>query len=242
MGTAGLFDEILRRELSIHAAWLPITNVFGIGDYGLMSDGVFVKMGNIREFGIDWVAEDAPPARVNFASEGTRMNRFVGNAKVEAFPDQDLDASFTIEFDRDSSFLVKAQLTVSQMQNLAVVANKLNANPDWRSRYRVVSAIHVGQQCTILSSKGVNSKIVLSGKASALKQLDLASASGEIGTSSSERIGLDLVGKSGVVGLSLFKLSWWSGGVKVLSTTARNDPSFNARTETSGWGRPDDDV
>ena len=46
MGTARAFDRILKSELNIHAAWLPITNTFSVGDFGLISDGVFAKMGN----------------------------------------------------------------------------------------------------------------------------------------------------------------------------------------------------
>jgi hypothetical protein len=243
MGTASLFDGILKGELNIHAAWLPITNTFEIGDYGLISDGVLVKMGNVRALGIGWTAKDGPPAQLNFASDGTRMTRAIGNASVQAFPDQDIDASFTIEFERDSSFLVKARLTSSEMQDLAAVARQLSDHPDWKSRYRVVSAVHVGQQCTILSSKGANSKIVLSGKANALKQLDLAAASVGIQTSSSERIGLDIVGQSGVVGLSLFKLRWLIGGIETLGLPPRNDPNAQTGIETSAvWGKLADDV
>lgn len=243
MGTASLFDGILKRELNVHAAWLPITNTFEIGDYGVASDGVLVKMGNIREFGVSWNPGSGPLATLNFASDGTRIVRAVGNATVQAFPDQDIDASLTIEFERESSFLVKAALTVSQMQDVAAVAEKLSQVRQWKSGYRVVSAIHVGRQCTILSSKGANSKIALSGKANALRQLDLASASAGIELSSSERIGLSLVGQTGVVALSLFKLRWLIGGVEVLEAGRPGDPNAQLRVDGSEkWGRLEDDV
>ena len=130
MGTASLFDGILKERLSIHAGWLPITNTFKIGDYGLISDGVLFPMGNIREFGVGWQEAAGPPASLDFASEGTHVNRLVGEATVKAFPDQDIDASLTIEFDRDScSFLVKAKLTVAQMQNVAMVGQSLWDQP-----------------------------------------------------------------------------------------------------------------
>jgi hypothetical protein len=106
-----------------------------------------------------------------------------------------VDASLTIEFEHDSSFFLKAALTVSQMQDLAAVAARLAQVPQWKSQYRVVSATYNGRQCAILSSKAANSKIALSGKADALRQLDLASASAGIDVSSSEQMGLNLVGK-----------------------------------------------
>jgi hypothetical protein len=49
LGTARLFSSILHHEISAYAAWMPVTNTFRLGDYGVISDGVFVKMGNIEE-------------------------------------------------------------------------------------------------------------------------------------------------------------------------------------------------
>jgi hypothetical protein len=48
MGTARDFDILLKQELNIHAAWLPVTNTFRLGDYGMFSDGVLVKMATSR--------------------------------------------------------------------------------------------------------------------------------------------------------------------------------------------------
>jgi hypothetical protein len=240
MGTASLFDDVLKRELNIHAAWLPVTNTYEVGDFGIVSDGVWTKMGNIRRFGVGWAAAAGPPATINFTSKGTRLVRAVGNAKVEAFPNQPIDASLTIEFERESSFFLKVALTVSQMQDLAAVADKLGQVSQWKSQYRVVSAAYTGQQCTILSSKAANSKIALSGKADALQQLELASASAGITVSSSEEIGLNLVGETGIVGLSLFKLRWLIGGINVLDAGRPDDP--NAKLVVDTWDKLTDDV
>jgi hypothetical protein len=241
MGTASLFDDILKKKLNIHAAWLPITNTFEIGDYGLVSDGVLVKMGNIRTFGVSWSAREGKPAQMDFASDDAHMTRFVGEGKVNALPDQDLDARFTIEFEKQCSFLIKARLISNEMQDLAAVADKLYAHQDWDSSYRVVSAVHVGQQCTILSSNGANSKIELSGNANALRQFDLAGASAGIQVSNSQRMGLSLIGQTGVIGLSLFKVGWLLGGVYVLGRRPRTLAGAQIKIEKE-WGKLDDDV
>jgi len=50
-GIARTYAKILHEQLSCRAAWPPITNRFALGDYGLISYGVFVALGNItREF------------------------------------------------------------------------------------------------------------------------------------------------------------------------------------------------
>jgi hypothetical protein len=41
MGTPRLFDQTLKSQLQINAAWLPVSNIFKLGDYGVMSEGVF---------------------------------------------------------------------------------------------------------------------------------------------------------------------------------------------------------
>jgi hypothetical protein len=41
-------------------------SAIGIGDYGLVSDGVLVKIGNIRHLGIGWTVKDGPPGHDQF--------------------------------------------------------------------------------------------------------------------------------------------------------------------------------
>jgi hypothetical protein len=41
------FNSILQKHPHAHAAWLPITNTYRLGDYGLIAEDVFNKMGNI---------------------------------------------------------------------------------------------------------------------------------------------------------------------------------------------------
>lgn len=217
MGTARDFDGILKSELNIHAAWLPIANNFGLGDYGLISDGVLVKMGNIRsDFGVSFMEAPSPGLELNFTTKGTSTFRFVGGASVDAFPDNDVEAKLSVEFKRQNSFLLKALLTVNEIQDLYDVAVKLNALTGWQTRFRVVSATYIGRTCAIISSKSADSKIELSGKAKALRQFDLGSASAEIQASVKKEIGLDLLGEKGVVGLGMFKLGWWTGRPKTL--------------------------
>src|SRR5260370_25770373 len=106
MGTARDFDDILKRELNIHAAWHAVTNTFKLGDYGIGSDGVLVSMGNIKaDFGVNFTQAPGPNTQLNFASKGTSMVRVAGGATVQQFPGSDVDAKLTVEFKRERSFL-----------------------------------------------------------------------------------------------------------------------------------------
>ena len=68
MSTAALFNSILHAELNAYAAWLPVTNTFKLGNYGLISNGVFTPIGNITEFGIVFAEEQGPPATLDLTS------------------------------------------------------------------------------------------------------------------------------------------------------------------------------
>lgn len=222
MGTARAFDALLKKTLNIHAAWLPITNTFELGDFGLMSDGVLAKMGNIkRDFGIGFVQARGKDSKLDFVSKGTRVVRVAAGVQVNPMPDIDVDAKLTVEFGSKSAFLAKATLSVVEMQDRNQVAQKLAVEQSWQSKFRVVSSVYTGRSCSIISSKDANSKIELSGKAKALRQLDLASASADIEVTLSENIGVQIVGATGAIGLALFKLRWLVGGPKILARSAR---------------------
>jgi hypothetical protein len=219
MGTASRFDEILKEDLNIHAAWIPITNTFRVGDYGLVSEGVLVKAGNIKDdFGVTPKVGPGKPSKLNFTSKGTKMVRVAGGAEVKAFADNTIDAKLTIEFSNSNSFLLKANLNCFEIQDLANIAKKLAVHKDWKRKYTVVSATYSGKDCSLISSKAANSSIELSGKANALKQFDLGAASVGVQASQKQDIGLDIVGEAGVIGLALFKLPMlWSSNPKLLN-------------------------
>jgi hypothetical protein len=222
MGTPAVFDQILHSAMNAHAAWLPITNTFELGDYGLISNGVLVKMGNISDFGVTFARGIGPNSELKFTSQGTRIAKVMGNAEVDTFSDDNIAAKITLEFANESAFFIRANLTVVQMQNINQVARKLidAIEQGWRSKFRVVSAIYTGQHCTIISSSAAQSKIELNGTAKVLKEFDLGNVAAGITASSHEDIGIQLIGHSGVIGLSMFKLPWLLGSdPKVLSGT-----------------------
>jgi hypothetical protein len=100
------------------------------------------------------------------------------------------------------------------------VGQVLRTAPGWRRQHRVIFATYTGRNCTILSSRSAKSKIEISGKASALAQFELGNVEAGLTVSAEESVGLELVGKTGVVGLRLFKLrSIGPGGpVRVLAS------------------------
>ncbi len=230
MGTASLFSKILHHEIGVHAAWLPVANNFQLGDYGVISDGVLVKMGNIAEYGVSFAAAATPPIELKFRSAGTRVRRFAGGAEITALPPADIDAKLVVEFDAADSFYLHAHLTAEAVENLAQVGRKLRDADGWKRKYRVVHSTYTGQNCTILSSRHANSKVEISGKASALQQLELGHADAGLTVSGDDSAGLDVVGATGVVGLRLFKLRALGGGTRVLAPDDQDEDLVEQET------------
>ena len=217
MGTARRFSKVLHSELDVHAAWMPVTNTFAVGDYGVISDGVFVKMGNIKEFGVPFTTAVGAPAKMRFRSDGTRVTRFVAGAEVPNIPQVDLEASIRIEFSTEDSFYVDAPvLTVESIEDVARVGAALRRTEGWRRKYRVVHSTYTGQGCTIISSRKANSAFELSATANVLRLLELGQAQAGITLSGEEAAGLEVIGATGVVGLRLFKLRLFTGSTDVL--------------------------
>ncbi len=135
MGTARKYSKVLHAELDVHAASMPVTNTFALGDYGVISDGVFVKMGNISEYGITFVPAAGAPTRLRFRSDGTRVTKFLAGAEVPNIPAVDLEASIRIEFSTQDSLYIDAPvLTVESMEDVARVGAALRKTEGWRRR------------------------------------------------------------------------------------------------------------
>ncbi|MCY1142764.1 hypothetical protein OWR29_32620 [Actinoplanes sp. Pm04-4] len=238
MGTARKFNRILHSELDVHAAWVPVTNTFALGDYGVFSDGVFVKMGNIAEHGITFSTASGAPARLRFRSDGVRVTKFVAGAEVPNIPQVDLEASIRIEFSTADSFYVDAPvLSVESIEDVARVGAALREVEGWRRKYKVVFSTYTGQGCTVISSRKANSTFELSATADVLHLLELGKANGGITLSGESAAGLEVIGATGVVGLRLFKLRLFTGSTDILRDQEKGD-----LIEYEDEGDPEDDL
>jgi hypothetical protein len=215
MGLPNQFNDLIQNQLNVFAAWLPVMNNFGLGDYGIFSDGVFTKMGNIAEFNIPFEQATGPDASLDFTSADTRVTKFAGGAEVDVIPAGAVDAKITFKFERERSFLIKApNIRVNEIQNTQQVANRLRDANGWEKKWKVVYQTYLAMDPLVISTISAGTELVLGGNAKALKELKLGEAGIEIGTT--KELGLKIHGKSGVIGLGLFKLKLIGGGVNVL--------------------------
>jgi hypothetical protein len=237
MGIAAQFSKHLHSEIDAHAAWMPVANTFALGDYGLVSDGVFQKMGNVSEFGVDVTGQESNSVKFDFKSKGTNIVSLVGDAQVAALPGEPIDAKLKIEFGDKDAYLAKAgKATVTEVPNVRQVAEKLAKAKGWRRKYRVVWTTVTAHDALIVTSRAAHASFELSGKADVLKQLGLGGASAGVNISSENDVGLTIVGETGVVGLKLFKLKLWGDQARMLG------PDDEVEVEEDEGDELEDDV
>ena len=212
------YNRALRKQNSMYAAWFPVTNTLKLGDFGLVEGGVFRSMGNIRDtFNVDFKTEEGPSTKVDLASEGVTVVRFAGGAEVPAFPSSgDVEAKLNVNFSKENSFLVKANLTCRKMSNIQEVAWALDETARWKKKYKVIESVYVGKESVVILSSQSNVTVGLSGNAEALKLLEAGSASADVQIERDTKASFQSVGEEGVIGIRLFKMGWF--GVDMLES------------------------
>jgi hypothetical protein len=224
------YNKALRKTGGFYAAWFPITTPFRIGDFGLVHDGVFQKIGHLddlRDDGFNVPLRTAPgqPAPLDLVTEGVKTIRTLAGvaAPIPNFPAGEMSATITYEFQKQNSFVVKAaELTVEQMENVQQMAEelaRLRREEKWSHQYRVVSSTYTAKDCLVLLAQKTNTSISFEGAASALQLLDSGKVEVKPTISSSSDTVLKVVGKTGAMGIKLFKLkmiSVFGSNVKLL--------------------------
>ena len=211
MGLPNMFNDIIQKDLNVHAAWLPVTQNYELGDYGLISDGVFAKLGNISEFGVTMNSTKGPDAKLDYTSARTKVTKFSGGAEVDAIPAAAIDAKIVFKFETANSFIIKCPvISVNAISNVQQVANQLKKVGGWRKNWKVVYETYNADDAVVMSTVDGDTEISFTGDAKALKELKIGSA--DVGFNSTKKLGLDIQGKDGVIALGLFKLKMIGGG------------------------------
>jgi hypothetical protein len=242
MSIARAAARILRQQLRAHVAWLPLTNNFNVGDYGVFSGGVFARLGNIANLGVRFDCTQSDGGSFEFRSEGTREVRLSGGVTVNSFIDGDPDAALRVAFSADESLYVRATtLRLTAISELLPVAAALRNHPQWRMRYRVVHRMWTAINGVFLSSRGTDASVDFTGSVSALKALQSGKVEAGVEVGARTNVGLELVGETGALALGLFRVRVIDGSPALLDF-AVPDPADLLELDHPGDDDPDDDV
>ena len=236
------YNRLLRKQLRHYAAWHPVNDAYEVGDFGAFRGGIFVKLGNIREFGIDPDAQPGADAtKLDLTSSGTTVTRFAAGAAVDVFPGgDDIEAKLEIRFSgADSYYLRSARLTVSEMPSVDATAHKLKGRraPDgrrWKRRWKVIRKVYTAVDPVILASAESEAGFTLTGEADALQRLEVGNASADIAVASSDNDAVKIAGGTGPVALDLFR-------VRITGSAGLESAAGPAELDKAWPDEPDDD-
>ncbi|WP_428663044.1 hypothetical protein [Runella sp.] len=214
MGLASKYEDIIHQELKLHAAWLPVTDPFKLGDYGQISNGVFEKLGNIfTDFGVSFTDEPGKDISFNFISEKTVVVDSGANAGVNITPQAEIKANVTYKFQKDESFLINAPIiNVSIINNVNQVAIKLKETDGWKRKFIVVSKVYTAKKALIIGANEGGTEVTISAEGNGLEQFNVGEASVKFSLKTNKKLGLEIKGETGVIALGLFKLRLIGGG------------------------------
>jgi len=206
MGIPNQFNDIIKNHLNVFAAWIPVVNKYGLGDYGIFADGVFSKLGNIKDdFQVSFTEGSGAEASIDFTSSASAVRKFNAGAQVDVIPAAAVNAKVEVGFQNENSFMVKSPvITVAVIENVNAVAMQLKATGKWDGMWKVVYQVYSAQDAVIVSTISPNTTLTFGGDVNALEKLKLGNLG--VNISSDKALGLNIQGKSGVIGLGLFRI------------------------------------
>lgn len=237
MGLAEQMTKSLHEQLSCHLAWLPLANTFALGDYGVFSRGVFTKMGTVSEFGASIASQDSGTVKLNFASAETTVVNLLGDVAVDVLPTGAVNAKVKISFKAANSFLLKAdKVAVSEIQGLRKLMDQLKDAPGWRRSYKVVAKVWHAREAALLAAAEPSTEVTLGGDVPSLQQFNLGNVSASLRVGKNKELSVELLGKSGVIGLGLVERKFL-GDVGYLADAPAESSVVSSNSEL-----PHDDV
>lgn len=222
MGLARDIDRILLRELGCHAAWPPLSTSIELGDYGSISDGVFVPMGNVaRDAGAEiGPTTDSPGAALDFVSAAANVTRVSGSVSVASFGESEVAAQLSLRLHAARALVLRAKhVHTRTLVDVARIASGLASRSSWRRGWWVVRRVWSCRNALLLSTIQADTEITFRGLAPVLRALEMGDADGGVTVASDKPIGLQMVGRGGVLGIELFRLGPL-GGVRTRDVDA----------------------
>lgn len=231
--------RVIRKQLRAHVAWLPLANNFQLGDFGVISGGIFTRLGNVRNLGCRFGTRGSDGAPFEFRSGGTTEVAVDLDARADVSPGIDAEAGLRIGFaSANALYLRAAQIEVDEIDELLPVAGVLRNHSQWRLRYRVVHRIWTARDALFITSAESDAVIELRGSAEAILGARQGRANLDLKIHNKTNVGLDLIGHTGPIALGLFRVRLVGGDPELLDFSVGAVPSGGAPYELD---QPDED-
>jgi len=241
MSLARSAARVIRKQLGAHVAWLPLANTLELGDFGVVSGGVFTRIGNVRSLGVRFKTRSTAGAPFEFRSGGTTEVTLDADGSLDVAAGVDANAGLRVAFaEAESMYLRAAEIVISEIDELLPVAAVLRNHSQWRLRYRVVHKLWTAHDAIFITSAESDAVIDLHGSAEAIQGVRQGRVKLDLQVHNKTNVGLDLIGHTGPIALGLFRVRLVGGDPELLDYSVGAVPSGGAPYELDQPGEHDE--
>lgn len=202
------YTREMYRRFGYHATWTPGTPL-QLGDVGVVRDGVYRRLRNLKDFGIPFdVRPDTTAERLKHVSTHSVEFAFKAAGKP-AIPGSflsDANAGVTIEFKRSGGVAFEAlgctTPSISDQLGLGRELIKRYRAGKWNKDYVVVTELVHADSCTVLVSESRGGKISIEASAAvSAGSFSIADASAGLGITFSRSMNTEIIAAGGLTPL-----------------------------------------
>jgi hypothetical protein len=233
-------DEIRRNLRPLFANWQPSQPV-RLGDFGKLQGAIFVRLGNVNQFGIQFAERsDDRKDQQSFSSKGSTEVKFNAAGSAPVGGTVNIKANVEVNFSSEESvFFNAAECKYSMIDNkvaLAAAVMQRYHDDQWDRAWVVVTDVIAAGATTLAVSGGESSSIVFEATGN-VPNINLGDASVGLSLKNSRNVGYQVVAAQGLtplIALSRIKPAflWFGGSFQPMSMRMMNPLGLDTLEES----------
>jgi hypothetical protein len=195
----------IKENLRLHANFPPNRPV-ALGDYGVVQDHVFERLGNLGQLGITFATiPGTGQSTYQFKSKGNVDFALIAKGDVQPGGVPAVKAGLELKFSRENAvFFNAAGCTVLAIADLRAIESELLNLHDlgqWKTDFYVVTEFTSAARVTIIASADRDSEVKLEASSPAIEAIHLGDASLDLSVKRSRNTSLEIVTEGGLTPL-----------------------------------------
>jgi hypothetical protein len=182
-----IYKLAFRKNFTNYEGNFPINRQLQLGDYGVMKNGYFSKLGNIKNEPLNLafdILKDPSPGHETFKSSNSINFSSIAKGDILANGAAAAKASVEIGFTQENAvFFSSAEVRYNEIQNIRQLGDQLLSlyhQGNWKKEYYVVTRLIEGKNSVLIISGSSGCKVNIEAK-SDVKNIDLGNATIDLG-------------------------------------------------------------
>lgn len=204
------YGRMVWQALREYAIWAPGENI-KLGDYGVVRDGCFQRIGSLPDVIGDFQLKTRPSKLDGFFCTSSHVVHARGSGDVEGL------ASVRFSFGKEcGSVLSITGVSANTVENLRDLADALEGSASYERKFQVVTTVRKAESLTVLISGSSGGELSVSAKNEVLDAFLQGAPDVTAGLNVEGAVGLQVVGKAGPVSVQLHRLKLLGTGFRHL--------------------------